>query len=289
MCPNHFSIKTDPGNMDYVIEEGGRRVEQRWDPTENGQIVPDDKLVGRKLADDAMYKLEHQTTDKDKSADAAPRIHHISQIQDRVKDDYLANRVLRDQFRAKKKERKVRLEEDKKLLSKSGLELDLVDEREEDVRMAMLMNIQARTEAEEKQKDQRGDIEEGDIFGSKQLRKMSSSSERKLFAVKTVSKAARSKQSDLLKKKGFGLVVSRVKERNMDSLDTETSKVTSVSTGGQQKVTNTGITHSRSSTIASSPTSSTTVVSPPAVSSSNSLSLLSCEYSDTEEEDSEND
>ena len=94
LCTNHFSIKTDPANMDYVIVEGARRVEQRWDPTQNGQIVPDDKQVGRKLADDAMYKLEHETKDKDKSADAAPRIGRISQIQDRVKDDYLANRVL---------------------------------------------------------------------------------------------------------------------------------------------------------------------------------------------------
>ena len=68
--------------MDYMIVDGARRVEQRWDPTENGQIVPDDKQVGRKLADDAMYKLEHQTKDKDKSSDAAPRIGRISQIQD---------------------------------------------------------------------------------------------------------------------------------------------------------------------------------------------------------------
>ena len=68
-CISHFSIKTDPANMDYVIVEGARRVEQRWDPTQNGQIVPDDKQVGRKLADDAMYKLEHQTKDKDKSAE----------------------------------------------------------------------------------------------------------------------------------------------------------------------------------------------------------------------------
>merc|ERR1719186_147440 len=207
-------------------------------PTENGQIVPDDKRVGRKLADDAMYKLEHQTTDKDKSADAAPRIGRISQIQDRVKDDYLANRVLRDQFRAKKKERKAKQEEDKKLLSKSGLDLELVEEADEDVRMARLMNIQARTEAEEKQKDQRGDIEEGDIFGRKQSREVTTSSERKLFAVKTVSKAARSKQSDLLKRKGFGLVVSRSrgKERNGDSLDMDavSSKVMAVQMGGQQ-------------------------------------------------------
>jgi hypothetical protein len=58
-------------------------------------VVPDDKAVGRKLADDAMYKLEHEKDDKGKSQDARPRIEHISYIQDRVKDDYLANRMLR--------------------------------------------------------------------------------------------------------------------------------------------------------------------------------------------------
>ena len=49
LCPNKITIKTDPGNMDYVITEGARRVEQRWDPSQNGQIVPDDKSIGRIL------------------------------------------------------------------------------------------------------------------------------------------------------------------------------------------------------------------------------------------------
>ena len=40
-----------------MMLQGARRVEQRWDPSQNGQIVPDDKRVGRKLADDAMYKV----------------------------------------------------------------------------------------------------------------------------------------------------------------------------------------------------------------------------------------
>ena len=62
------------------------------------QVVPDDKAVGRKLADDAMYKLEHESEDKGKSQDAKPRIEHISHIQDRVKDDYLANRMLRYRY-----------------------------------------------------------------------------------------------------------------------------------------------------------------------------------------------
>lgn len=38
LCTNHFSIKTDPGNLDYVIVEGATRQERRWDPTENGQV-----------------------------------------------------------------------------------------------------------------------------------------------------------------------------------------------------------------------------------------------------------
>merc|ERR1739842_171889 len=97
-----------------------------------------------------------------------------------------------------------------------------------DVRMARLMNIQARTEAEEKQKNQRGDIEDEDIFKGNQSKEMAklSNSEGKLFAVKTVGKAARSKQSDLLKKKGFGLVVSKIKEKQPDAMDNVEIKTT---------------------------------------------------------------
>ena len=44
-------------------------------------MVPDDKSVGKKLADDAMYKLEHESKDKGKSSDTAPRLVGISDIQ----------------------------------------------------------------------------------------------------------------------------------------------------------------------------------------------------------------
>lgn len=36
-----FSLK----NLDYVIVSGARRQERRWDPTENEQVVPEDKGV----------------------------------------------------------------------------------------------------------------------------------------------------------------------------------------------------------------------------------------------------
>ena len=221
LCPNKITIKTDPGNMDYIITEGARRVEQRWDPSTNGQIVPDDKSIGRKLADDAMFKLEHENKDKDKSGDAAPRISQLSQIQDRVKDDWLANKVLRDQFRAKKKETRAKLEKDKLILSKCGLELDLVEEREEDVRMARLLNVQAKTDADERRTEERGDISNGNIFAKKMSNTPSekeTSGDKKLFALKTLGKASKSKQSELLKSKGFGLVVSKAREKNMEEL-----------------------------------------------------------------------
>ena len=229
LCPNKITIKTDPGNMDYIITEGARRVEQRWDPSTNGQIVPDDKSIGRKLADDAMYKLEHEKKDVEKSSEAGPRISQLSQIQDRVKDDWLANKMLRDQFRAKKKETKARLEADKIILNKCGLELDLVEEREEDVRMARLLNVQAKTGADERRTEERGDISNGNIFQKKNsTAEKDGGGDKKLFALKTLGKATKSKQSQLLKSKGFGLVLSKAKERNPD-LPTNIAQVKSTS------------------------------------------------------------
>ena len=72
LCDNHFEIKTDPGKLDYEIVSGARRQENRWDPTENGQIVPEDKEVQKRLFDDPMYKLEHKATDQKGAEDAKP-------------------------------------------------------------------------------------------------------------------------------------------------------------------------------------------------------------------------
>ena len=81
LCNNHFEIKTDPANLDYVIVSGARRQERRWDATKNGQVVPDDKEVGRKLQDDAMFKLEHGSKDVKTGKTAEPRIKKLTAIQ----------------------------------------------------------------------------------------------------------------------------------------------------------------------------------------------------------------
>ena len=152
--------------------------------------------------------------------------------------------------------------------------MELVQERDEDVRMAKLMNIQARTEAEEKQKGQRGDIEDGDIFGKEKSLKVRTENEKKLLALKTVSKAAGSKQSDLLKKKGFGLVVTRKK-----LIAPEFSSSGMIKSPDQAA-------SSPSTLFATTPDKSSSSSSSTIVTPSNSLSLLGCEYGDSD--DSEN-
>jgi len=216
LCMNPIIIKTDPGNMDYVITSGARRVEQRWDPTGNGQVVPDDKRVGRKLADDAMFKLEHVTGDKGKQTDSAPRIAQMYKIADRVKDDYLANRMLRDQFRTAKKERAEAAATAEKLRVKAGVDIDIVAERETDIRMARLLSLQAHCDAEDRQTSARDGIEDKDIF-SPSNHKIAEN--KKELALHTLQKAAGSKQSQMLKSKGFGVIVKKLQKKDPDILE----------------------------------------------------------------------
>jgi len=214
LCMNPIIIKTDPGNMDYVITQGARRVEQRWDPTGNGQVVPDDKRVGRKLADDAMFKLEHESGDKGKQSDSAPRIAQMYHIADRVKDDYMANRILRDTFRKAKKERAEAAATQDRLKAKAGIELDIVAERETDIRMARLLSLQAHCDAESRQTSARDCIDDQDIFATT----VKVAENKKSLALHTLQKAAGSKQSTILKQKGFGILVKKLHKKDPESL-----------------------------------------------------------------------
>lgn len=288
LCDNKFDIKTDPGNLDYVIVQGATRQERRWDPTENGQVVPDDKQVGRKLADDAMFKLEHGSKDTGKAKDAAPRLASLTSIQDRVKDDYLANRILRDQFRANKKEKKAQAEIDNKLLTKASLDMDLVEEREEDVRMAQLLTIQASQSSEERQQDARDHIEESSIFQRKDKNKGRISVGGKQQSLDALRKIVKKKQNNLVKGKGFGIIVKRKIERteteksdncdnkdiaevmDMDNCNTNSKKdfIEDQDNGGKE--TNHNLANDEKNKIVTS--------------ANNTLSLLSCDYGSSSSE-----
>lgn len=153
LCDNYFEIKTDPGNLDYEIVSGARRQENRWDPTQNGQIVPDTKETQRRLFDDPMYKLEHVASDLQKSDDAKPALFKLYERNHYVwDDDYSANSRLRADFRKQKKELKLEAEKDKSLLQKSSLDIELLPENDQDARLAAIMRLQSERVVNEKEK-----------------------------------------------------------------------------------------------------------------------------------------
>jgi len=155
LCDNHFEIQTDPGNLDYVILSGARRQENRWDPLQNEQVVPETKEVQKRLFDDAMYKLEHQAKDVKAAADVKPVLQKLVERNQSVWDDsYVANCRLRAEFRQQKKEIKGQQELDRQLLAKSSLDIALLPESEQDREMASLMKLQTRS-AIERESEQR--------------------------------------------------------------------------------------------------------------------------------------
>ncbi|XP_031789395.1 coiled-coil domain-containing protein 130 homolog [Nasonia vitripennis] len=141
LCDNHFEIKTDPANLNYEIVSGARRQENRWDPTENEQVVPETKEVSRRLYDDAMYKLEHNLEDKKVAKTRANVLESAIELNESLwKDDYTSNCALRSIFRTKKKEIQGKATMDQAFLKKMGININLVSEHEDDIKLAKLLS-----------------------------------------------------------------------------------------------------------------------------------------------------
>jgi hypothetical protein len=85
---------------EYIIVSGARRQENRWDPKENEQVVPEDKNTSKRLYDDAMFKLEHGYADKKQAGAVQPALAKLTAKRHKLwQDDYTANCLLRQQFR----------------------------------------------------------------------------------------------------------------------------------------------------------------------------------------------
>ncbi|KAJ9587199.1 hypothetical protein L9F63_019279, partial [Diploptera punctata] len=85
---------------EYIVVTGARRQENRWDPTENEQVVPEDKDTSKRLFDDAMFKLEHGNDDQKQARGVQPALARLTERRDKIwHDDYAANSALRQQFR----------------------------------------------------------------------------------------------------------------------------------------------------------------------------------------------
>ncbi|KAJ1523699.1 hypothetical protein ONE63_001533 [Megalurothrips usitatus] len=159
LCDNHFEIKTDPGNLDYVIVSGARRQENRWDPLQNEQVVPEDKDTQKRLFDDPMFKLEHGSKDESTAKQVKPVLGRLmNRNEEKWKDDFMANAILRSKFRAKKKELIKQEQKDALLLTKSSLSINLLPENEEDKRLASLLSLAPSKSMVENQETARDNI-----------------------------------------------------------------------------------------------------------------------------------
>nr|CAG4650479.1 EOG090X0DK6 [Sida crystallina] len=165
-CPNYIEMKTDPGNLDYVIVSGARRQERRWDPLENEQVVPDEKSTTRKLATDAMFKLEHGEQDASKLKKAVPILDRLQDHRERWKDDYVSNRILRDHMRTSKKDSKDKAAADAAVLAKASLNIELLPQSDEDTKIASLLRLNPSQTPEERQRNVRQVIESRPLFSS---------------------------------------------------------------------------------------------------------------------------
>ncbi|KAI5637633.1 hypothetical protein NE865_09616 [Phthorimaea operculella] len=214
LCDNHFEIKTDPGNLDYVIVSGARRQENRWDPTENGQIVPETKETQKRMFDDAMFRLEHKTGDEDAAKQDKPRLGRLVGRNESVwKDDYEANCSLRRNFRKRRKELEEAHVNDSLLLAKSSLDIALLPETEDDRNMASLLSLRPSRSIEEKQSQTRNKILNSPALPS---------SSGLLTSFGGLKKEESLSKSSLLDRNALGIVVR--KKRKEDETSKEDDK-----------------------------------------------------------------
>lgn len=175
LCDNHFEIKTDPANLDYVIVSGARRQERRWDPTENEQVVPEDKGVTRKMAADAMFRLEHGVDDKNKSKKIDLSLRQLEEFQtERWFDDYGANRALRAAMRVKRNEAKAQEAKD---ASYNFLD-PLLPPDDNDAKVAKLLQLTQSKTSDQLRNEKRTLIDAQSVFARLKYKKISPSSKK---------------------------------------------------------------------------------------------------------------
>lgn len=97
------------------------------------------------------FKLEHVASDSKKCDDAKPALYKLYERNHYTwDDDYTANSKLRAEFRTKKKELKLEADKDNALLAKSSLDIELLPENDQDIRLAAMMRLQSERVVNEK-------------------------------------------------------------------------------------------------------------------------------------------
>ncbi|KAF0490129.1 DUF572-domain-containing protein [Gigaspora margarita] len=134
LCDNWIEIHTDPKNAEYVVVSGARKKIETWEPEDSETIQLADEEEAKKLADNALYKLEHSINDERKFQEAIPILTQLQRLNERQwADPYTHSQKMRKKFREEKKELEAKKRLDNAIRDRNSLSIPLLPESSEDI------------------------------------------------------------------------------------------------------------------------------------------------------------
>lgn len=148
-CGGAIEIRTDPANSDFVVTEGAKRRDYGEDSVvaaRSDALLLEDARAGGQQQEgkvgDAFAALEGKTADKVQKKTEAARVEELKSLKDRDwRDPDAAGRRVRDAFRSGRRKRQADGKTKERLQEAMGLGIELLDETEEDVRRAGLVEF----------------------------------------------------------------------------------------------------------------------------------------------------
>merc|ERR1739838_1023915 len=101
-----------------------------------------------------MYKLEHLKQDEQKSMKVAPTLLEIQKKQELMKDDLKLHGFMMKTFREDEKRREAKTEKDDSILKRGSLSIKLLEENEEDAKLAKLYTKMPETSTAAQSKEE---------------------------------------------------------------------------------------------------------------------------------------
>lgn len=121
-CSGRIEIRTDPKNAQYVVESGGKKQQQDWDPEEYGGFAVYDSEKAKEVEPkDAFDRLDKEKAETRLAEHRQKRVQELQHIAEkRGSDPYAVNSRLRSDFRKDKRKRVGQLEKDMQLKERIG-------------------------------------------------------------------------------------------------------------------------------------------------------------------------
>lgn len=159
-------MRTDPKNTEYSVVDGGRRRDEGREKVLEGEIEVgvSEEEKARLERDGAFAAVEKKVVDKRVLMGQGKRLEELEERSRRDwEDPYERSRLLRKEFRVGRKIRRGAEERGERLKEKFSLGVEMVEEREEDVVRAGLIEFGKTEDGKRRERDM---FEQEDIDGN---------------------------------------------------------------------------------------------------------------------------